>query len=317
MNNTNTNEKPIIVAENLTKQYNGTTVVNNLNLKIQKGEIFGLLGPNGAGKSTIILMMLGLTEPSSGSIRVAGFNSTKEPIKVKRVTGYLPEKLGFYEDLTARQNLKYTAELNSIAQKDIEAKIVEVLEIVGLEKNKNQLVDTFSKGMKKRLGIADVLIKNPELAILDEPTEGLDLKIANQILNNIQILNKVKNITFMISSHQLNLIQKICTSIGIMSKGKLIGEGRIDHMGRGLFSEGRYIIEIELSNINPEIIEKLQQIDSVVSVESNENVLEITSDKDIRNLLSRVILDNNMLITKMNIKDSSLEEIYLKYFKEE
>ena len=317
MNNTNTNEKPIIVAENLTKQYNGTTVVNNLNLKIQKGEIFGLLGPNGAGKSTIILMMLGLTEPTSGSIRVAGFNSTKEPIKVKRVTGYLPERLGFYEDLTARQNLKYTAELNSIAQKDIEAKIVEVLEIVGLEKNKNQLVGTFSKGMKKRLGIADVLIKDPELAILDEPTEGLDLKIANQILNNIQILNKVKNITFMISSHQLNLIQKICTSIGIMSKGKLIGEGRIDHMGRGLFSEGRYIIEIELSNINPEIIEKLQQIDSVVSVESNENVLEITSDKDIRNLLSRVILDNNMLITKMNIKDSSLEEIYLKYFKEE
>jgi len=317
MNNTNTNEKPIIVAENLTKQYSGTTVVNNLNLKIQKGEIFGLLGPNGAGKSTIILMMLGLTEPSSGSIRVAGFNSTKEPIKVKRITGYLPEKLGFYEDLTARQNLKYTAELNSIAQKDIEAKIVEVLEIVGLEKNKNQLGDTFSKGMKKRLGIADVLIKDPELAILDEPTEGLDLKIANQILDNIQILNKVKNITFMICSHQLNLIQKICTSIGIMSKGKLIGEGRIDHMGRGLFSEGRYIIEIELSNINPEIIEKLQQIDSVVSVESNENVLEITSDKDIRNQLSRVILDNNMLITKMNIKDSSLEEIYLKYFKEE
>jgi ABC-2 type transport system ATP-binding protein len=313
----NNNNEPIIVAENLTKQYNGTTVVNNLNLKIKKGEIFGLLGPNGAGKSTIILMMLGLTEPTSGSIRVAGFNATKQPIKVKRITGYLPEKLGFYEDLTARQNLKYTAELNSIAQKDIESKIVEALEIVGLEKNKNQLVSTFSKGMKKRLGIADVLIKDPELAILDEPTEGLDVKIANQILDNIQILNKVKNITFMISSHQLNLIQKICTSIGIMSKGKLIGEGKIDNMGRGLFSEGRYIIEIELSNINPEILGEVQKIKSVVSVESNDNVLEITSDEDIRNQLSRVILENNMLITKMNIKDSSLEEIYLKYFKEE
>jgi ABC-2 type transport system ATP-binding protein len=313
----NNNNEPIIVAENLNKQYSGTTVVNNLNLKIQKGEIFGLLGPNGAGKSTIILMMLGLTEPTSGSIRVAGFNSTKEPIKVKRVTGYLPERLGFYEDLTARQNLKYTAELNRIAQKDIESKIVEALEIVGLEKNKNQLVGTFSKGMKKRLGIADVLIKDPELAILDEPTEGLDVKIANQILDNIQILNKVKNITFMISSHQLNLIQKICTSIGIMSKGKIIGEGKIDNMGRGLFSEGRYIIEIELSNINPEILGEVQKIKSVVSVESNDNVLEITSDEDIRNQLSRVILENNMLITKMNIKDSSLEEIYLKYFKEE
>jgi len=151
MNNNNNNEKPIIVAENLTKQYNGKTVVNNLNLSIKKGEIFGLLGPNGAGKSTIILMMLGLTEPSSGSIRVADFNSTKEPIKVKKITGYLPEKLGFYEELTARQNLRYTADLNNIPQKDVEAKIQESLEIVGLEKNKNQLVNTFSKGMKKRL----------------------------------------------------------------------------------------------------------------------------------------------------------------------
>jgi ABC-2 type transport system ATP-binding protein len=174
----NNMEKPIIIAENLTKQYNGKTVVNNLNLKINRGEIFGLLGPNGAGKSTIILMMLGLTEPTSGTIRVADFNSTKQPINVKKITGYLPEKLGFYEDLTARQNLKYTAELNSMPSREVESKIQEVLEIVGLEKNKNQLVGTFSKGMKKRLGIADVLIKDPQLAILDEPTEGLDIKIA-------------------------------------------------------------------------------------------------------------------------------------------
>lgn len=315
--NNNNKENPIIVAENLTKQYNGKTVVSNLNLKIERGEIFGLLGPNGAGKSTIILMMLGLTEPSSGSIKVSGFNSTREPIRVKRITGYLPEKLGFYEDLTARQNLRYTAELNSMPGKDIEARIQESLEIVGLEKNKNQLVSTFSKGMKKRLGIADVLIKDPELAILDEPTEGLDIKIANQILNNIQVLNKAKNITFMISSHQLNLIQKICTSIGIMSKGKLIGEGKIDNMGRGLFSEGKYMIELEISELKPEIIEKIKNMDKVISVESTENTIEITSDEDIRSQLSKVILENNLLITKMNIKDSSLEEIYLKYFKEE
>ncbi|MBU4450837.1 MAG: ABC transporter ATP-binding protein, partial [Actinobacteria bacterium] len=170
----------IIVAENLSKQYNGKTVVNNLNLTVNKGEIFGLLGPNGAGKSTVILMLLGLTEPTSGSIKVAGFNSTREPIRVKRMTGYLPERLGFYEDMTARQNLIYTAELNSIPSSQIEKKIDDVLLIVGLDKNKNQLVNQFSQGMKKRLGIADVLIKDPQLAILDEPTEGLDIKIANQ-----------------------------------------------------------------------------------------------------------------------------------------
>lgn len=310
-------EKTIILAENLTKKYNGITVVNNLNLNIKYGEIFGLLGPNGAGKSTIILMMLGLTEPSSGSISIAGFNSTKEPIKVKRITGYLPERLGFYEDLTARQNLNYTAALNSIPQKEIDFRIQESLEIVGLEKNKNHLVNTFSKGMKKRLGIADVLIKNPELAILDEPTEGLDVKIANQILENIQILNKEKNITFMISSHQLNLIQKICTRIGIMSKGNLIGEGRIDRLGRGLFSEGRYVIEIELSNLTPDIMSKITSIESVIDARQDANTVEIVSDNDIRPQLSQLILANNLLITRMNIKDSSLEDIYLKYFKEE
>ncbi len=313
----NTNENAIIIAENLTKRYDGTVAVNDLNLKIGKGEIFGLLGPNGAGKSTIILMLLGLTEPTAGTIRVAGFNATRDPIKVKRVTGYLPERLGFYEDLTARLNLKYTAELNSIPSNDIEPKIQEVLEIVGLEKYKNQAVSTFSKGMKQRLGIADVLIKDPQLAILDEPTEGLDIKIANQILENIRILNREKGITFLICSHQLNLVQKICTRIGVMSRGKLIGEGKIDHLGRSLFAGGKYRIETEISEITPEIIEKIKKIPGVVSVERTENVLDIISDEDLRTQISRIILENNLLLTRMNIKDSSLEEIYLKYFKEE
>jgi len=310
-------DKPIIIAENLTKQYNGKTVVNKLNLTINEGEIFGLLGPNGAGKSTIILMLLGLTEPVSGSIKVAGFNSTKEPIKVKRVTGYLPERLGFYEDMTARQNLRYTADLNSVAASEVEARIQESLEIVGLEKNKNQLVATFSKGMKKRLGIADVLIKNPKLAILDEPTEGLDIKIANQILENIRILNKKKNITFLISSHQLNLIQKICTRIGIMSKGNLIGEGNIDSLERSMFNAGKYRIEIELSTVEPSIIEKIKKMDAVVDVSENDNVIEILSNEDVRSQVSRLIIDNNLLLIRMGIKDSSLEDLYLKYFKEE
>ncbi len=319
-NNQNSNislGSPLIIAKNLTKQYNGKAAVNNLNLTINKGEIFGLLGPNGAGKSTFILMLLGLTEPTSGQITVAGFNSTKEPIRVKRITGYLPERLGFYEDLTARQNLKYTAELNGIPEREIENKIQEVLEIVGLDNVKNNLVSTFSKGMKKRLGIADVLIKDPQLAILDEPTEGLDIKIANQILDNIKILNKEKNITFLISSHQLNLIQKICSRIGIMSKGKLIGEVKIDLLSRGLFGEGRYIIEIEVSNITDEVLNKIKEIDKVVKVNKKDNVIEVISDEDIRPQISKIIVDNNLLLTRMNIKDSSLEEIYLKYFKED
>ena len=306
----------IIIAENLSKKYNDSLVVDNINLNIGKGEIYGLLGPNGAGKSTIILMLLGLTEPSSGKISVSGFNSTREPLKVKRITGYLPEKLGFYEDMTARQNLAYTAELNNINQNEIPKKIDEVLEIVSLVKNKNQLVKQFSRGMKQRLGIADVLIKDPELVIFDEPTEGLDLKVANQILETTKRLNEEKDITFLISSQQLNLIQDICHRVGILSKGKLIGEGEINTLGSSLFGGGKYRIEVELTEMSKDIIEKLKNIDKVKNINQDGNMIEIACDKDIRSEISKIIANSGLLMTKMNIKDYALEEIYLNYFKE-
>jgi len=307
----------IIIAKDLSKKYNEHLVVDNLNLAIKKGEIFGLLGPNGAGKSTVILMALGLTEPSSGSINVAGFNSTRQPLEVKRITGYLPEKVGFYEDMSAKGNLTYTAELNNIPYREIPKKIDEVLEIVTLTKNKNQLVKTFSKGMKQRLGIADVLIKDPQLVFFDEPTEGLDLKVANQILQTILDLNKQKNITFLLSSHQLNLMQKVCPRVGILSRGKLIGEGTVENLGRNLFGGGKYRIELELEKVTDGLIEKLKKLDKVVNVNKVDNQLQVICDKDIRQDISRLIAAEDILMTRMDMKQDALEEIYLKYFKEE
>ncbi len=307
----------LIISKNLSKKYNEHLVVDNFNLIIKKGEIFGLLGPNGAGKSTIILMTLGLTEPTSGSISVAGFNSTREPLKVKRITGYLPEKVGFYEDMSAKGNLAYTAELNNIPYREIPKKIDEALEMVALSKNKNQLVKTFSKGMKQRLGIADVLIKEPELIIFDEPTEGLDVKVANQILQNILDLNKQKNITFLLSSHQLNLMQRVCPRVGILSKGKLITEGTVESLGRNMFGGGKYRIEIELEKVSKEIIEKLKKLDKVVNVIRTDNQIQIVCDKDIRQDVSKLIATEGILMTRMDMKQDALEEIYLKYFKEE
>ena len=313
----NNNNNNLIICENLTKKYNDHIVVDNLNLTVKRGEIFGLLGPNGAGKSTIILMILGLTEPTSGSVFVGGYNSTKEPLKVKRITGYLPEKVGFYDDMTARGNLEYTAELNNIPYSEIPKKIDEVLKIVDLLEYKNSLVKTFSKGMKQRLGIADVLIKDPQLLIFDELTEGLDVRVANQILQTILDLNKQKNITFLLSSHQLNLIQKICTRVGILSKGKLIGEGSIDSLGREMFGGGKFSIEVELEKIPDGIIEKLKKLDKVVNVIRNENQIRVVCDKDIRQDISKLIASEGILLTRMDIKQDALEEIYLKYFKEE
>jgi ABC-2 type transport system ATP-binding protein len=308
----------IIVAKDLTKIYNETTTaVDHLNLNIKEGEIFGLLGPNGAGKSTVILMLLGLTEPTSGTIGVDGFDSTRDPLKVKSITGYLPEKIGFYEDMSAFANLKYTAELNGIPYKEIPERIDEVLDLVNLSDRKKNLVKTYSKGMKQRLGIADVLIKDPRVVIFDEPTEGLDPKVANQILQTILDLNKKKNITFVLSSHQLNLVQKICPRVGIMSKGKLVGSGSIDEMGRNMFGGGKFRIEIELAKVPDKLVGTIKKMNKVLNVAVEDNKLTVTCDKDLREDISKVIAKEGIIMTGMDIKQDALEEIYLRYFKEE
>jgi ABC-2 type transport system ATP-binding protein len=262
-------------------------------------------------------MTLGLTEPTSGTINVAGFNSTREPLKVKRITGYLPERIGFYEDMTARGNLAYTAELNRIPYRKIDKKIDEVLEIVTLSENKKKLVKTFSKGMKQRLGIADVLIKDPQLVIFDEPTEGLDPKVANQVLNTIQDLNKNRNITFVLSSHQLNLMQRVCPRVGILSNGKLIGEGSVEKLGRRLFGGGKYRIEIELEKVTDSTVEKIKKLDKVVDVEKTGKHINVICNGDVRQNISRIIAAEGVLMTRMDMKQDALEEIYLRYFKEE
>jgi ABC-2 type transport system ATP-binding protein len=219
--------------------------------------------------------------------------------------------------MTARSNLAYTAELNRIPYREIEKKIDEVLEIVTLAENKKKLVKTFSKGMKQRLGIADVLIKDPQLVIFDEPTEGLDPKVANQVLSTIQDLNKNRNITFVLSSHQLNLMQRVCPRVGILSNGKLIGEGSVEKLGRRLFGGGKYRIEIELEKVTDSTVEKIKKLDKVVDVEKTGKHINVICNGDVRQDISRIIAAEGVLMTRMDMKQDALEEIYLRYFKEE
>ena len=164
----------IIELVDLTKKYGSFTAVDQLNLNIRKGEIFGLLGPNGAGKSTTILMMLGLTEPSSGYARVCGIDPTTRPIEVKRTVGYLPEDVGFYSNLSGFENLMFTALLNGLSQYEAQRKVDQLLSLVGLTEAAGKKTGKYSRGMLQRLGLADVLIKNPQVIILDEPTLGID-----------------------------------------------------------------------------------------------------------------------------------------------
>jgi ABC-2 type transport system ATP-binding protein len=310
------NQQIIIETKELTKAYGNFVAVDKLNLRIGEGEVFGFLGPNGAGKTTTILMLLGLTEPTSGNAQVCGYSPTREPLKVKRLVGYLPEKVGFYEDLTALQNLEYTAHLNGIRWDQIRNKVDEVLNLVGLSDVTNKEVGQFSHGMKQRLGIADVMIKDPKVVIFDEPTSGIDPKGTDEMLNLISSM-AAKKITAIISSHQLHHIQKVSTRIGIMSKGHLVIEGPIDQLGRETIAGGKFQIEIQASPITSKLIEVLENIQGVLKVEKpSDNSLIITSEEDLRSQISKKIVENDSMLTGMKIEEYGLEEIYRKYFRE-
>jgi ABC-2 type transport system ATP-binding protein len=222
----------IIEAEGLTKKYGHQIVVNHLNLQIREGEVFGFLGPNGAGKTTTLLMFLGLTEPTSGKVSVIGFDPTRDPFHVKEKVGYLPENVGFYDDMDARQNLQYIARLNRIPDKISAGRIDESLKVVDLLEEVGKKVGTYSKGMRQRLGIAEVLIKEPKLIFLDEPTIGLDPDGTNRMLDLIHSLSREKNITLFLSSHLLDQVQRICDRVGIMIKGDLVAMGPIEELAK-------------------------------------------------------------------------------------
>jgi len=305
----------VVETNRLTKTYDGFTAVDGLNLRIEEGEIFGFLGPNGAGKTTTILMLLGLTEPSSGTAQVCGHNPTREPLKVKRIVGYLPERVGFYEDLTARQNLRYTAELNNLPKEEVEQKITDLLATVGLSEVADQQVSTFSRGMKQRLGIADIQIKEPKLAFLDEPTTGIDPEGIDEIIKLIVSMAKRK-VTVIFCSHQLHQVQKICTRVGILAKGHLVADGSIDRLGGKTTGGGRYRIEAEVAQASPELVTSIQRVNGVLAVEPSGNSLLISCDKDLRGQIAKAIVDSDSLLVGMKIEEYSLERIYKKYSRE-
>ncbi len=307
----------VVETKNLCKYYNGVKAVENLNLRIRRGEIYGFLGPNGAGKTTTILMLLGLTEPTSGEVRVCGHDSTREPLEVKRITGYLPENVGFYEDLTARENLRYIARLNGIPDRESAKKIDEVLERVGLLEVADWPVGKFSRGMKQRLGIADVLIKDPLFAIMDEPTTGIDPEGANQILELIVEMSRERNMTVMLASHLLHQVQRICDRVGILSKGRLVAEGTVDELGAKILGESGSTVEVQVSELTPDLLQAVKGIKGVREVETSGNTLRIRCDGDLRAEISRAIVESGSTILELRGQLHTLEEIYLRYFREE
>jgi ABC-2 type transport system ATP-binding protein len=306
----------IVEAKGLHKYYNDVKAVDGLDLYIRKGEIYGLLGPNGAGKTTTILLLLGLTEPTSGEIRVCGFDPRKDPLKVKRLIGYLPENVGFYEDLTAWENLYYVGRLNGLKGQEAERRIKEALYEVGLEEVAHRPVKTFSKGMKQRLGIAEVMFKDPQFAILDEPTSGIDPEGAHQILELIQKMNREKGMTILLSSHLLYQVQKICHRVGIISKGQIVAEGTLEELRTRSFTESKFQFKVKVKPLTENLIEEVRKSKGVIDVRKEEDVLVIASQSDIRSQIAKTILDRGFELIELRGMDYTLEDIYLRYFQE-
>ena len=212
----------ILTMKGIDKSFPGVHALDHVDLEVRKGEVLALMGENGAGKSTTILMMLGLTEPTSGIVEICGINSTTHPIEVKRRIGYLPEDVGFYDDMTGPENLIYTARLNGIPDKEAKTKAMELMKRVGLEEQLTKKTGKYSRGMRQRLGLADVLIKNPEIIILDEPTSGIDPAGVQEFIELIRWLSKEEGLTVLFSSHHLDQVQKVCDRVGLFSNGQLL-----------------------------------------------------------------------------------------------
>jgi ABC-2 type transport system ATP-binding protein len=306
----------IIRTEDLTKVYGTKTAVNHLSLEIRRGEIFGLLGPNGAGKTTTILMFLGLTEPTQGRALIDGFDCSRQSMQVKRITGYLPDNVGFYSDLTGRENLRFTARLNGIPEKEIDPLIDGLLEKVGMTYAADQKTGTYSKGMRQRLGIADVMIKDPEVIIMDEPTLGLDPEGMRDFLNLIKKLSTEDGKTILVSSHQLYQIQQICDRVGIFVNGNLIACGGISELGSQIAAKGHYTLEIEAEPCDDRFLGYLGKLEGITGIAKEGNTFVISSTEDLRTDITKFLGTNDYKLLHMHQKGGDLDEIYHVYFEE-
>jgi ABC-2 type transport system ATP-binding protein len=262
-------------------------------------------------------MLLGMTEPTAGEIKVCGYDPNKEPLKVKRIAGYLPENVGFYEDMTARENLLYLARLNGIPDDVAIKKIDDILETVGLSDVRDKLTGTYSKGMRQRLGLASVLIKDPKLVILDEPTTGIDPEGTEQVLSLIYKMSKEMGVSILLSSHLLYQVQQICDRVGIMFKGKMVAMGSIEEIGRQALGEREGIMKLSYEYINEEALNKLDGIEGIVEkrIDNHSIILKFNEDKKLD--IVREVVMRGFLPIEVKGREYSLEEIYIRYFREE
>jgi ABC-2 type transport system ATP-binding protein len=301
-----------IETRRLTKRYEDTVAVDRLNLRIGRGEVFGLLGPNGAGKTTTILMLLGLTEPTDGVALVDGLVPQQDALEVKRRIGYLPDDVGFYDDLTGRQNLRYTARLNRIPAAEAEERIEANLVEVGLTDVANRKVKGYSRGMRQRLGLADALIKDPSILILDEPTVNIDPEGVREILTLVRRLSDERGVTVLLSSHLLHQVEQVCDRIGIFLRGRLVAQGTLEKLAATV--EDRWVIEVGAEGAPSNVADVLGAVPGVNAVDREGPLAVVTADHDVRPAVVDALVDAGLRPVHLRRRGADLDAIYHRYF---
>ncbi len=307
----------LVESRGLAKRYGSTTAVDGIDLTVRAGEVFGLLGPNGAGKTTSVLMLLGLSEPDTGTIEVCGLDPSRNPLAVKRQVGYLPDTVGFYEQLTGRQNLRYTAQLNELPPDMAEARIDDLLIQVGLAAAADRPVGGYSRGMRQRLGLADALVKDPRVVILDEPMVGIDPEGVLEIQGLIARLAREDGRAVLLTSHMLHQVQQLCDRMAIFVDGRVLAEGSAAELAAAL-ADGRSVLEVVAASGREPIHAALaagQADDSVVDVRlvgADRWRISVPAARavDVLPALVRAGID----VREVRDLGSDLDEIYHRYF---
>jgi ABC-2 type transport system ATP-binding protein len=301
-----------IRAQGLTKHYRATVAVDHIDLEVGAGEIVGILGPNGSGKTTTILMLLGLTEPSAGTAEVAGFDPLREPLEVKRRVGYLPDQVGFYDRLSARDNLAYTGRLAGLARHEIDARFEAALIRVGLGDVGRDRVATFSRGMRQRLGLAEIIMKRPSIAILDEPTATLDPHSTQEFLGLIREL-KADGTTVLLSSHHLDQVQSVCDRVALFNRGRIALSGSVTELAQRVLGGG-HVIDVEARGGG--LPDRLVHLPGVVRVQTlAAGLYRVDCAEDLRAEIARQLAPSCELLG-IRFAAPSLNEVYTRYFDE-
>jgi len=313
-------EFSMINVQNLTKYYEDFCAVDQISLKINKGEILGLLGPNGAGKTTTLRMLTGFLRPTSGQIRVKDFTIEDHSLEIKKLMGYLPESAPLYHDMLVYDYLTYIAHIRELDTDQRNKRIGNLVDLCGIREVMHRPIGELSKGYNQRVGLAHAMMNDPEILILDEPTSGLDPNQRVEIREIIRRISKKK--TIILSTHILSEAEATCTRIAIIHKGRIIADDKTDALKKS--ASGEYLINLSLKNTSfQKVKKKLEGIHGVVNIEKEDDAnkvlhIKITcrADQDLRENIYREIKDTDWILLELYQEGKTLENIFRELTKE-